>query len=718
MKREQMILVFLLCAACLALHACRDNARAHLSGERTAVFYPENFDPAGTLPSLALLEEPRRTGALPGDWEIKPTFETRDGKSIVTIAYDGRVDLYGTGEVVGPLRRNGTSTTTWNLDNYAYGLNEGKNLYQSHPWILGVRPDGTSFGILADNTWRQEIELSNPMTITSDGPPFRVIVIERDSPREVVKALASLTGKMELPPLWALGFQQSRWSYYPDARVKEIADGFRQRSIPCDVIWMDIDYMDGFRVFTFDSTRFPRPAELNDYLHANHFKAVYMIDPGVKKDSTYSVYRQGTGGNHWVLDQAGNEYNGSVWPGPCAFPDFTRPETRAWWETLYADFLATGIDGVWNDMNEPAVFRVETHTMPEDNVHRGGGALPAGPHARYHNVYGMLMVQATRDALLAANPGKRPFVLSRANHAGGQRYAATWTGDNVSTWEHLKMSIPMTLNLGLSGQPFTGADIGGFGGNADAELLAHWMAIGAYYPFARNHSASGTIDQEPWAFDKCVEAVSRGAINRRYALLPYLYTLFREAAETGLPVARPLFFADERDTTLRDEQQAFLLGDDLMIIPAWAEAAKRPGGKWVEFSPAPGHDNYQPRLFIRPGAIIPARAVVQSTALYVADSITLIVNPGDDGSAAGFLYDDDGDGFGYKQGDYALHHFTASRREGGFEINVRQVEGNRKVNRHYRLEHVSHDGLHSSAWLPGDGPLWLSDTAVFVPPAN
>ncbi|MDR1274519.1 MAG: alpha-glucosidase, partial [Odoribacteraceae bacterium] len=448
MKRRQMILVFAFCAACVTLHVGCQNTRSYLCGEGTAVFYPENFDPAGTLPSFALLEEPRRQGALPRDWEIKPTFEVRDGKSVVTIAYDRRVDLYGTGEVVGPLRRNGTSTTAWNLDNYAYALNGGKNLYQSHPWILGVRPDGSSFGILADNTWRQEIELSNPMKITSDGPPFRVIVIERDSPREVVKALAALTGTMELPPLWALGFQQSRWSYYPDTRVKEIADGFRQRNIPCDVIWMDIDYMDGFRVFTFDSTRFPRPAALNDYLHANHFKAVYMIDPGIKKDSTYFAYRQGVEGKHWVTDHAGNEYNGSVWPGQCAFPDFTRPETRTWWETLYGGFLATGVDGVWNDMNEPAVFRVETRTMPEDNIHRGGGALPAGPHARYHNVYGLLMVQSTRDAILKANPDKRPFVLSRANYIGGQRHAATWTGDNLSTWKHLKMSIPMSLNLG------------------------------------------------------------------------------------------------------------------------------------------------------------------------------------------------------------------------------------------------------------------------------
>ncbi|MDR2413926.1 MAG: DUF5110 domain-containing protein [Odoribacteraceae bacterium] len=695
------LLVIATCVTAFFFHACSADDRSHACGAGIAVFYPETFDSVGLLPSLALVAEPARAGALPRGWKIKPRFSVEEGKNVITIPVGKETDLYGTGEVVGALRRNGTSITTWNLDNYAYALNNGKNLYQSHPWILGVRPDGSAFGILVDSPWRLEISLSDTARVTTDGPAPRVIVIERDDPASVVMTLGELTGKMEMPPLWALGFQQSRWSYFPDARVKEIADGFRSRSIPCDVIWMDIDYMDGFRVFTFDPARFPDPGALNDYLHERDFKAVYMIDPGIKKDSLYAVYNQGTEGDHWVKDKDGRAFNGPVWPGPCAFPDFTRPETRAWWRGLYEDFLATGVDGVWNDMNEPAVFRVESHTMPEDNLHRGGGTLPPGPHARYHNLYGLLMVKATREALLQYRPDKRPFVLSRANFIGGQRYAATWSGDNVSRWEHLRVSIPMTLSLGLSGQPFSGADIGGFGGNARPDLLAHWMATGVYYPFARNHSSQNTANQEPWALGEEVENVSRRAINRRYRLLPYLYTLFREASVTGMPIARPLFFADPRDTSLRREEQAFLLGQDLMIVPRWAKNPKRPRGAWETITPEDEKedDGYQPLLAIRPGAVIPVNKVIQSTVEYTTDSITLLVNPASDGKATGLLYDDAGDGFGYKNGDFALHRFSVSRHEeNSFKLDVERVEGTRETRRHYRVGLVAGGKIHYSPW--------------------
>lgn len=250
-----------------------------------------------------------------------------------------------------------------------------------------------------------------------------------------------------MPPLWALGFHQCRFTYTPDSRVKEVIDEFRARRIPCDVIWMDIDYMNGFRIFTFDKKNFPDPTGLNDYIHSKDFKAVYMIDPGVKIDKKYFVYRQGTKGDHWVKKSDGKTFVGKVWPGNCVFPDFTNPATREWWGSLYKDFIATGIDGVWNDMNEPSVFDSPNKTMPIDNIHMGGGALPRDIHLRYHNVYGMLMVESSRQGILNANPDKRPFVLSRANFLGGQRYGATWTGDNASTWQYLRMSIPMSLNL-------------------------------------------------------------------------------------------------------------------------------------------------------------------------------------------------------------------------------------------------------------------------------
>jgi alpha-glucosidase len=672
-------------------------------GDRMAIFYPQSFEAARHLPSLALLKEPVVKGQVPGNWKVLPVFKLKQEKSVVEITLNETVDFYGTGEVVGPLKRNGQYVQLWNSDNYGYAKNEGKNLYQSHPWVMGVRDDGTAFGVLADNTYKQSIQTDDQLiSIISEGPAFRIIIIERENPKELIKALAELTGKMELPPLWALGFQQCRYSYYPDTRVKAIADRFREEKIPADVIWMDIDYMDGYRIFTFDQNGFPDPKGLNQYLKDKGFKSVYMIDPGVKVDEEYSIYQQGTAGNHWVQTKNGKEYNGAVWPGQCAFPDFTRPETQKWWSSLYAPFMNLGIDGIWNDMNEPAVFNTPEGTMPEDNLHRGGGPLPQDSHLRYHNVYGLLMVRASREGILAANPTLRPFVLSRANFLGGQRYAATWTGDNTSTWEHLKLSIPMSINLGLSGQPFNGPDIGGFGGFASAELLGQWMAIGAYYPFSRNHAEKSSDQQEPWALGKKTANASRTALNRRYKLMPFLYTLFQEASTTGLPVMRPLFMADAKDKSLRTQQEAFMWGEDLLIIPSWAENKAMPKGNWrtLKLDDTPDNDHFQAVLKIREGAIIPTGSIIQNTTEYSIDSLTLYVNPDQQLQAKGRLYHDDGNGFSYKNGDYAVYEFNATAgKENTMVISVRTAEGNKKTKSVYRIAVVQDAKTTYSEWF-------------------
>lgn len=674
--------------------------QSFLYGKDAAVFYPAGFDSARMMPSMALIKELNSKGRIPAKWAIKPVFSKEDGRNIITISLDKNTDLYGNGEVVGNLKRNGAAFTTWNSDNYTYHGFDQKQLYQSHPWILGVRADGSAFGILVDNTWKHRYVLSNPIKITCEGPAPRVIVFERENPQAVLEELAVLTGTMEMPPLWALGYQQCRYSYFPDTRVKEVASQFRKRQIPCDVIWMDIDYMNGFRVFTFDKSKFPDPKGLNDYLHSIDFKSVYMIDPGIKADTGYFVYKQGLAGNYWVKDKNGKEFNGNVWPGLCAFPDFTSPAVRKWWGTLYKDYMATGIDGVWNDMNEPAVFNGGSMTMPEDNIHAGGDGLPADVHLRYHNIYGMLMVKASRDGIVNIHPDKRPFVLSRANFIGGQRYGATWTGDNASTWDYLRLSIPMGLNLSLSGQPFNGSDIGGFSGNANEELLAHWMTLGVYYPFSRNHSANNTLDQEPWVFGKKVEDVSRTAINRRYELLPYIYTLFHEATVNGLPVMRPVFWSDTKDTALRREQEVFLLGNDLMIIPRWAYHPALPKGDWDILKLEASDDGYQPYVALRPGAIVPVAKVIQSTVQYSADSVTLLVNPSADGTASGTLYDDAGDGLAYKQGDYSITSFSATKnKHGKLEISVKKMDGNRSNARYYRIGFVTDGAITYSGWV-------------------
>jgi len=361
----------------------------------------------------------------------------------------------------------------------------------------------------------------------------------------------------------------------------------------------------------------------------------------------------------------------------CFFPDFTRADTRAWWAGLYAPFLARGVDGVWNDMNEPAVFKVKSKTMPEDNVHRADPELGGtGPHARYHNIYGMQMIRATREGMSAARPERRPFVLSRANFLGGQRYGATWSGDNTANWEQLAWSIPMALNLGLSGQPDAGPDIGGFAGNGPkgATLLergthfARWMGIGALLPFARGHTNKENGDKEPWAFGAASEQTCRAALERRYRLMPYLYTVFREASVTGLPVARPLFFADSKDPALRTEDAAFLLGDSLLVAarvtPAGDRAPVRPKG-WMKLKfSGEAEDPDLPELYLRPGSIVSTGPVTQFVDEKPLDHLSLLVCLDAEGRAEGTLYEDAGDGYGYQRGEYRLTTFKAVMREG------------------------------------------------------
>ncbi|MCC6285675.1 MAG: DUF5110 domain-containing protein [Phycisphaerales bacterium] len=668
------------------------------------------------LPSLSFADPGARekfTPAVAPPREV-PTFD-RDasGKVRVHLEIDPGTSLYGTGEVPGPLLRNGRTSVNWNTDSYGYGI-DTPSLYQSHPWVLGVRADGSAFGVLADTTWRTAIDLTQGITIVADGPEFPVIVFEAPHPEMVVRRLTQLIGRIDLPPLWALGYHQCRYSYFPDARVREIAREFRERKIPCDVIWMDIDYMKGYRCFTFDDQHFPDPAALNADLHTQGFHTVWMIDPGIKAEPGYSVFDQGSGAEAWVqASDKSTPFKGEVWPGACVFPDFTSAAVRAWWAGLYKDFLAKGIDGVWNDMNEPAVFKVESKTMPEDNWHRADDALGGpGPHAQYHNVYGMLMVKATREGVLAANPDKRPFVLSRASFTGGHRYGAAWTGDNVADWTHLDWSIPMTLNLGLSGQPFAGPDIGGFVGNGDAALYKRWIGIGALLPFARGHTGKENIDKEPWAFGPEVEATARRGIERRYVLMPYIYSLFWKASKTGSPVVMPVFFADPANPDLRAEDDAFLLGDAMLVRCRTTPGADRepamPRGLWRKFDlrdriPGDHTDPDLPELYIRGGTIIPSGPVMQHTGATPLEPLTLIVCPDLNGRAQGGMYEDAGEGFAYRAGATRVVGYAVTRtREGVYVLRRTAEEGEYKPGpRSIRVVLVTDEGMFSAQGLDG-----------------
>ncbi len=676
---KNKVLITFLFSTILTAFSFAVNTQNKLIGKNVSIFYPENYNAKAQQPSFALLKEPVSEGDIPGNWDFYPHFYSSEKLSIAAFPIKNGTSLYGTGETTGPLLRNGQKIELWNTDNYKYSLAGGKRLYQSHPWVLGVNKDGSAFGIIADNTWRQQIDLSDSIRFISEGPAFRVIVIKRNSPQEVVEELSNLIGKIEMPPLWSLGYQQSKYSYVPDTRIKSVADTFRLKNLPCDVIWMDIDYMDHFKIFTFDKNKIPNPNAVNDYLHNKGFHSIWMIDPGVKVEKDYSVYESGTKGNHWVLTDSLKEFHGKVWPGECAFPDFTRPETREWWSNLYKNYMATGIDGVWNDMNEPSVFDGPDGTMPTNNWHRGGGDLPADIHLRYHNVYGMLMVKASREGILKASPTKRPFILSRSGYLGSNRYAATWTGDNCGRESHMKLSIPMTLNMGLSGQPFCGPDLGGFAENTSADLFGQWIAMGIFFPFTRGHASNDVNNKEPWAFGPEIENVSRTALNRRYKLLPYYYTLFHEAATIGLPVMRPVFFADAKDSTLRKEQQIFLIGNDLLVIPRWAVNPNIPKGTWRDFPFGNEQkDNYQADIRIKEGSIVPMGKIIQNTTEYNTDSLTLVVSLDKKGQANGTLYEDAGDGFGYKNGEYCLSNFSARKHGKKVQIEIKHAEGNDK----------------------------------------
>ncbi len=655
-------------------------------GERIVCFWPDSAarDLAVRAPALfPFLPAPGAPAERGTDFAVRPEFRMQGGGRVVHIETPRGTTLYGTGEVPGGLVRNGRLSVCWNTDAYGYDANS-PSLYQSHPWVLAVRPDGSSFGVIAATPGRVTIDLTHGIEFRAQGPVFPVVVIDRPSPQDVVRALADLTGKMPLPPRWAIGFQQCRYSYAPDSEVVRIAREFRARGLPCDVLWMDIDYMDGHKPFTFDPRGFPHPGTLSDTLHARGFKSVWILDPGIKQEPGDFMYESGLHGGHWVTMPDGTPFWGKVWPGGCNFPDFTRAATRAWWSASVLAFAQrSGADGIWNDMNEPAVFEAAGKSMPETAWHRADESLGgAGYHARYHNVYGMLMARASWEGLKARGPERRPFVLSRANFMGGQRWAAAWTGDNRASAGHLAMALPMVLNLGLSGQPFAGPDIGGYAGPIAGEDFAAWMGLGTLLPFSRAHTEKGGIRKEPWSFGPKVEALCRRALQTRYRLLPYLYTVFEEASRTGLPVARPAFFADPAAEWLREVEHEFLIGGDVLVDlrfrPEWKEAKRLSDdpSAWRAATVIPGEPSEAlPDLSVRAGAIVPLGPIMNFSGERPLDDVELLVAPDAAGHAEGWLYEDAGDGYGYTRGEFRRTHLVAETHGRTVRVRVDRSEG-------------------------------------------
>ncbi|CAJ2646991.1 unnamed protein product [Trifolium pratense] len=596
-----------------------------------------------------------------------PTFECLLEQQVVQLELPIGTSLYGTGEVSGQLERTGKRVFTWNTD--AWGYDPGtSSLYESHPWVLAVLPNGDTLGILADITRRCEIDLTKESTIRFIAPSSYPVITFGPfaSPTEVLISLSKAIGAVFMPAKWSLGYQQCRWSYLSAQRVQEVAKAFREKDIPCDVIWMDIDYMDGFRCFTFDKEHFRDPRSLAEGLHSSGFKCIWMLDPGIKQEKGYFAYDSGSENDVWVQKEDETPFVGDVWPGPCVFPDYTQSKVRAWWANLVKDFASNGVDGIWNDMNEPAVFKSVTKTMPESNIHRGDGELGGCQnHSFYHNVYGLLMARSTCEGMKLANENKRPFVLTRAGFIGSQ-------------------SISMVLQLGLSGQPLSSPDIGGFAGNATPRLFGRWMGVGSLFPFCRGHSEYGSTDHEPWSFGEECEEVCRLALKRRYRLIPLIYTLFYFAHTRGTPVATPTFFADPKDPSLRKLENSFLLGPILVYASTTCSQGldklkiTLPKGIWLGFDFGDAHPDL-PGLYLKGGSIIPVGLPLQHVGeANPSDDLILLVALDESGKAEGFLFEDDGDGYEFTKGTYLLTHYVAELQSSIVTVSVHKTEGSWK----------------------------------------
>jgi alpha-glucosidase len=604
---------------------------------------------------------------------------------------------FGLGDKAGPLDHRNQAFTMWNTD--AYGWQESTDpLYKTLGFLLALN-QGMSYGIFFDNTYRQHWDLGKVSPVEysfgAAGGEVDYYFIYGPRPRQVVSTFTALVGRAPLPPLWSLGFQQSRYSYFPESRVREIVQTFKEKKIPLDAIYLDIDYQNGNRPFTVDSQRFPNLSGMvHDFLKEG-VHTIAITDLHIKQEPGYAPYDSGKAIDAFIKNPDGSDYVGSVWPGPSVFPDFTRKAVREWWGSLYKDFVNDGVAGFWNDMNEPAVFLVPGKTMrvdARDRVEELGQPSRVTDQREIHNVLGMLNSEATYQGLLKLNPNERPFVLTRATYVGGQRYAASWTGDNSSTWNHMRISVPILQNLGVSGYPIVGADIGGYKGSPQPDLLTKWLELGSFNPIDRDHTEKGSADQEPWVHGPEHEAIRKRYIQERYRLLPYIYTSLEETTKDGLPLMRPMFLEyPDQEPLVTEEDWAnsqYFFGHDLLIAPEPYEFVQPyrtilPNGNlwydyWTGQQFQPGEFRVSPKLdtlhvYVRGGAIIPRQPLVENTSEKPQGPLELRVYP--DRTCQGSLYMDDGVSFDYTKGKYLRVQYSCEGYEDALRLKISPQQG-------------------------------------------
>lgn len=594
----------------------------------------------------------------------------------------------GLGEKTGPLDRRGSGYVNWNTDNFGYGSGADP-LYSSIPFYIGIHHE-VAYGIFFDNSYKTFFNFgaSNDRfsSFAADSGEMNYYFMHHTSVAGIIKQYTHLTGRMELPPLWSIGYQQCRYSYYPDKEVLSVADTFREKDIPADALVFDIHYMEKYKIFTWSKRDFPDPEGLLKKLKAQDFNVVVMCDPGIKVEEGYAAYEDGVKKEVFIKYPDGTNYTGQVWPGWCVFPDFTKPDTRAWWKEQFKEYVAIGVQGFWNDMNEIATWG---NMLPEniDMSFEGNQSTMR----RGRNIYALQMARSTYEGTKALM-NKRPFNLTRSGFSGIQRYAAVWTGDNVAYDEHMMLGIRMVTSMGLSGIAFAGYDVGGFVGNADAKLFARWISIGALSPFFRGHSMINSRDSEPWSYGEEVEQISRNYIKFRYQLLPYIYSLFYEASETGMPLQRSLAIDYTHDSKVYDGhfQHEYLFGPFILVAPvestkefvkvyfpqadAWYSVyngARHPAGI-EEIVECPLH---RLPVFIKAGAIVPMQHSKNHTG-ETSDQLILHLYAGDSDTSFTF-YEDDGSSFSYQQGNYAKREMEYLPAKKSFIL--RQTQGSYKT---------------------------------------
>ena len=601
-------------------------------------------------------------------WEESFQYGT-DIVKMSKVSQDGE-SYFGLGDKPGSLNLKGKRYENWVTDSYAYGK-DSDPIYKAIPFYTGLH-HGKAYGIFFDNTFRAFFDFAQERKkVTSfwaQGGEMNYYFVYGPEMNDVVANYTDLTGKPhQMPALWTLGYHQCKWSYYPESKVTAVAAKFRELQIPCDAIYLDIDYMEGFRCFTWNKEYFPDPKRMVKELMDDGFKTIVIIDPGIKVDKDYSVFQEGLENDYFCKRADGPYMKGKVWPGECYFPDFTNPKVRDWWSGLFKELIEDiGVKGVWNDMNEPAVMEVPNKTFPNDVRHDYDGN-PCS-HRKAHNIYGMQMARATYQGLKKFGYPKRPFVITRSAYAGTQRYTSTWTGDNVATWEHLWIANVQAQRMAMSGFSFVGSDIGGFAGQPNGELYARWIQLGVFHPFCRTHSSGDHGEQEPWTFGDEITGIVKKYIELRYQLLPYLYTAFWHHIKDGTPILKSLVLYDQSDVQTHHRNDEFIYGDKLLICPILEANSKGrrlylPKGIWFNYwdnKPSDGGkeiwidaDLETLPIFVKEGAIIPKYPIQQYVGEKKFNEITLDVYY-KKGKESSTLFDDAHDGYDYTKGRFSL----------------------------------------------------------------